>query len=572
MKKLICILMSMALTAVTVLGFSVPVSADNPNEIIESWTMDKDDGFYSFHVIETGNQWHHSVQEKDFVISYEDGSRDSFRVGYDLMAKNRNYGEISGAAVEINETSRGGIYQVDISIPEDYFTADEFTVTFNGTTIDTADLGAVTEDIEEEETEGEETKEEESEEEETEEDTEEEEIKETETDEKPDKDAVYTGITIDGDFADWAAVSKTAVNDGSIANIAMVFDGEDIFIMMDEPAGSAWNVSAGAGVTADGKFAITSDTGKQSIFYIDTTSVHERDSDVIEGSSIKYGGSHLELRLPASFVKEYNETISLGYFEGNERLIADVANLKGTSSSQKEKNNGGSIAMGDGYYDWAGYPHSTIAYSTADAEGSGALYSNGSTLYIHEITSNSVDHTEHAGNLTTFKMCLNGEDKNDWNNLLMFRLISADASGNTRDSNESELMALAPGDYVFYVADNNVSWGYGNWNVNNEYDIHHTIYGKAYIRVTEAGYEMECDMDLEKLARVYGEKRNTSIDVSDIKKIEVNFERIGNQWISWSGTSTGPVAGVIIAILASFGTAYLYSRRKERFVLEAEAA
>lgn len=394
----------------------------------------------------------------------------------------------------------------------------------------------------------------------------------------------YNGITIDGDFSDWESVGKTNISDGSVADLAMVFDGEDIFIYVSEPEGS-WPVAQGAGVTSDGKFVITSDTGKQSIFYLRTDNIKNRDNVVIDGSSVRYDEStrRYELRLPASFVTEYNSTITLGYYEGRE-LIVGVANLQGHSSSQRDVNTGETIGTEDdeenteeftGFADWAGYPHSTISYSTIDAEGSGAMYVKDTTLYIHEITRNSVDHSEYAGNLTPFNIVLNGEDK-IWDNTLQIKLISVDASGNTADNGEVALKELATGEYTFLVASNTNSWGYDNWNVNNdrpswEPETAHTIYGTARVKVTEAGYEMECNMDLEKLAKVYSAKKNVAFSADDIKKIEAQFGDIGPQWISYAGTSTGPIVGAVVCAVFALFAAYEFCRRKDEDRLVEEA-
>ena len=397
---------------------------------------------------------------------------------------------------------------------------------------------------------------------------------------------VYNGITIDGDFSDWESVGKTNISDGSVADLAMVFDGEDIFIYVSEPEGSYWPVAQCAGVTADGKFVITSDTGKQSIFYLRTDNIKNRDNVVIDGSSVRYDEStrRYELRLPASFVSEYNSTITLGYYEGRE-LIVGVANLQGHSSSQRDVNTGETIGTEEdeenteeftGFADWAGYPHSTIAYSTIDAEGSAAMYVKDTTLYIHEITRNSVDHSEYAGNLTPFTLVLNGENKEDFNNQLMIKLISVDASGNTTDNGEADLRAITPGEYTFLVADNTVAWGYANWNMNNdrpswEPETAHTIYGTARVKVTEAGYEMECNMDLEKLAKVYSAKKNAAFSADDIKKIEAQFGDIGPQWISYAGTSTGPIVGAVVCAVFALFAAYEFCRRKDEDRLVEEA-
>ena len=590
MKKNVKRLMAFLLTAAITVSMSGLFGVKGYAEEfgVEDWSADQKDGFICFHVTETGNQWGHGVNGTSFLINYADGSSDTFQIGYNLLLKDATYGDIPGGEITAEETSRGGVYMVDISVPNDFFKMEEFSVTYMGKTIDSSEIGEAVVSDDSSETEDAESGNTDAEPGNTDAEsgnTDAESVEEIEGSESPktddtakdtdnkekSKDAVYSGITIDGDFSDWDAVAFTPVEDGSLKSIAMIFDGEDIFIYMEEPEENVWNTSAGAGVTGDGKFVITSDTGKQSVFYVRVTSIIERDGDVVEGSSIVTAGKRIEIRLPASFVKEYKETISLGYFQGNEYLVRDVANLKGGSTNQKQENSGSGIAMGDGYYDWEGYPHSTIAYSSTDAEGSAGIFSDGKHIYIHEITSNSVDKSEYAGNLTPFTICLNGDQK-VFENLIYLKLISADASGNTSDNGESDLSGLTAGDYTFYVADNNVAWGFSNWNVNNPEDIHHEIYGKAYVRVTETGYEMECDIDAAKLARVYSEKKGVNLDPTDIKKVEVNFGDIGPNWISWSGTSTGPVAGVAVAVILSFGSVYLIRKRRESFIPEAKTA
>lgn len=405
-----------------------------------------------------------------------------------------------------------------------------------------------------------------------------EEVTQEETETPSDRAAAYTGISLDGSVTDWDSVAKTTVADGSVQDVAMVFDGNDIFIYISEPADSSWDVARCAGVTHDGKFVITSDTGKQSVFYLRSDRIIDRNGNIIEGASVVYNNKQYEIRLPESMVKEYNETISLGYYEGSE-LITGVANLQGTSDSKVDPNSGGSIGTGiesgSGFANWAGYPHSTIAYSTIDAEGSAALYSTGDTLYIHELTSSAVDKDENASHLTPFTIAVNGAPDN-WQNLVFVKLITVDANGNTTNGAENDLSSLTPGQYTFYVADNTVAWGYDGWNINNslnpwETETSHTIYGKATVLVTETGYEMECSIDMDKLAKVYSVKNNSAFSANDLKTIQVQFGDIGNQWVSCAGTSTGPVEGGIIATLIAGFAAYKYYRKKEKYVPEAEA-
>ena len=63
-------------------------------------------------------------------------------------------------------------------------------------------------------------------------------------DEEVKKDDVYSGITIDGNFSDWNAVSKNDVSQNSesgngLSKVAAVFDGDYIYIYMKEKSENA---------------------------------------------------------------------------------------------------------------------------------------------------------------------------------------------------------------------------------------------------------------------------------------------------------------------------------------------
>lgn len=83
---------------------------------------------------------------------------------------------------------------------------------------------------------------------------------------KEEKEAVYGGIVIDGRFSDWDAVTKYDVSDkdpgGNLRQAAMVFDGDMVYIYLKESSTSA----GGAGSHRNGKFSISTDLGKETLF------------------------------------------------------------------------------------------------------------------------------------------------------------------------------------------------------------------------------------------------------------------------------------------------------------------
>ena len=76
--------------------------------------------------------------------------------------------------------------------------------------------------------------------------------------------------------------------------------------------------------------------------------------------------------------------------------------------------------------------------------------------------------------------------------------------------------------------------------------------------------EMEFYLELPMVAKKLG------VDETDLKEISAQFGRIGQQWIFTAGTSTGPVAGVLVCI-ASFGAALWNQKRKKEKRLPAPA-
>ena len=86
------------------------------------------------------------------------------------------------------------------------------------------------------------------------------------------------------------------------------------------------------------------------------------------------------------------------------------------------------------------------------------------------------------------------------------------------------------------------------------------LYGKMHVTVGDRRDEMEFEMDLIALAEKFG------IKASDIKLIEARFGRIGQQWISTAGTSTGTWLGIGACLAVTGGMLLHEKRRREAAV------
>jgi hypothetical protein len=356
--------------------------------------------------------------------------------------------------------------------------------------------------------------------------------------------AAYGGIVIDGKYSDWDAVAKYDANDpnGYLDTTAMVFDGDWVYIYIKENTGCS---ASGAGSHGNGKYAITTDLGRTLVFQLGSDGTISGQ----EGASAQHVGSQWEIAIPASNLPNYSNTISFGLYQGD-TFIADVANLDGS--------NGGASFSGivyDGLYgDWEYYPHSPIQYATAgtdeqvvDAEG--ALYSSGETLFGHFMT-NMARHVDgEGGSELGYAITVRFNDELDF----YPRLVAVDENGNINWN--PNLENLSRGTYEFYLLDTQgwssaktlddlQSGNYGN-----------TVYGKMMITIGESLDQCEFYLDLETVAEKLGE------NASDFKTISAQFGRLGQEWVTTSGASSGAVLGVAICVF--FVAAILLRKRKK---------
>lgn len=533
-KKIVAVVSGLLMGLASVIGNVVPVMASeivvdgNPDEWnnvvtyestdsnVAKWSVAKDDNNLYFYVQQNGgNAWGMPVANTYFDVTYASGLQNHTNMirpvftGNDVIFKNGWYGDITNTQSDYTPSLEANKYEVEFAIPLDYFSEEDFELSYCGTAVSVNDIVHV-EDIE------------------------------TSVPAIP----VYEGIKIDGTFTDWAAVEKTAVNQNSMISTAMVFDGEWVYIYMEEESNGALTWSGGS---SNGKFTVCTDTGRNTTFKLNLDSI-----EGIEGAKVVHSNCRYEIAIPASAVKQYKETISYGYYldedEAMQILIGDVANMQDEDNSHKEFTG---IVMDGLYTDWDYYPHELIQYSTSGGAGGdaeAALYFDDSKLYGHVMSWLHMNERE----FQPFYIRINEDD----NMNMQMQLVGVDENGYIDEN--VQLEELDPGTYMFYLCDS--SSGSKKSRIDAE-DA--PIYGKLYMTVRQDANgnpisdEVEYEVDLEKMAKLY------NIDISDMKIFQSMYINIGHkdQWVTIGGTSTGAMMGISVCVLTVAGV-HMYRKKR----------
>ncbi len=471
-----------------------------------------------------------------FQFTYADGasgtdsgiSVNAWKDGAEV--KDAYWGTIPGAQAAVRNEAHGtnpGPYAVEIAVPISFFHSTDVTVTFGGTSIGFSEIEQV--------------------------------------DGNPvaeDEPAVYAGIAIDGDFSDWKAVAKTdascpnSAHPGCLSKVAAAFDGDWFYIYVKDGEGSN---ASGAGSHSNGKFAITSDLGYETdIQFLTTPAING-----VNGAQVAYVGSEWEVAIPKDQLPKYQESLSFGLYLG-EPILTGIVNLQPDSENNLENLFAGIIYDGQ-YEDWEDYGHSTIQYATAGSQedqvdAKGALYSDGGKVYGHVVTT-MPQHLQEAGGEFTSAVTLafnqspeslsNGAY--DRNMAFYPRFVTVDAGGNINW--DPQLGGLPEGTYEYYIASADAWHTSENISNLNEMD---QMYGRMIMTVGKDGKdEMEFYLELPMVAKKLG------VDETALREISAQFGRIGQQWVYTAGTSTGPMAGVAVCIIA-VGAALWFQKRKNR--------
>lgn len=331
----------------------------------------------------------------------------------------------------------------------------------------------------------------------------------------------YQGIIIDGSFTDWKPVAIRNVTDTEIAKSAIVFDGDYIYIYLEE-CGDA----TVAGSHSNGTYAITTDLGYTLKFQLK----YPQEVYGISGAKASHVGEKWEIQITKSKLPAYRQTISFGLYM-QEPWIKDVSNLDG-SGGEGELENGSTNISYDGLFgDWKNYPHTLIQYATPgtqdkEVDGEAALFCDGSTLYGHVVTGMQAHLNEAGGEFTSAITIRFNEEPS-----MSFypRFVEVDQNG--RINWNPKLSGLSTGKHEFYITSSD-AWGVSqNLNQLNSAD---TMYGKITISVGATKDETEFYLELEKIAAKY------HCETQELKVISAQFGRIGQEWVTTAGASTMP--------------------------------
>ena len=480
----------------------------------------------------SSSEWDYNYAGQNKInIQYKNGVNDASSAiqfaawSGTAIAKNAWYGDITGAeAVTLNEAhgNTQGPYVLESAIPMDFFANGDFTITFAGTTVDITQVEVLDGNGSGEEETGE---------------------------------ALYNGITIDGTFSDWAAVTKyeagcpNEAHSDCINEAAMVFDGDYVYIYIkDGKGGSAF----GAGSHSNGQYSIKTDLGNELVFQL----IQDGGINGVEGAECIHIGRQWEISIPKAVLPFYNKTISFGLYL-TEPFITDVANLVDEGPEQDISSDG--IEYDGLYGDWNMYPHTTIQYATAGThyqmvDAKAALACNGRTLLGHVVTTMPA-HLKQAnfGFTQGITIMFNGDESQ----VFYPRNEFVDSDGNINWN--SQKSGLSEGTYEYYLFSTDAWHTSENINNTNEFD---NWYGKMIITVGANKDECEFYLDLEKIANKLG------CDASDFKRIDANFSNLGYEWVTTAGASSGAWLGLGICILATGGVLVRQSKKNKEQVQE----
>ncbi len=474
---------------------------------IAKWAVVQDDDYVYFYIQQNGgNEYGLPITDTQINLSYKEISwTNSSMIMFSGMldqVRDAYYGEISGTVQAYAPSKEANKYESEVAIPKSFFAEEEFSISYCGTTIKSDDILHINEIAQPEATE-----------------------------------AVYSGIELDGNFYDWDAVAKTEVDDGALVETAMVFDGDYVYIYLKEKYDGG---ATSSGENSNGKFTIYTDLGRNTTFKLNTDSL-----DGIDGAKVVHSNKQYEIAIPVEAVKQYNETISFGYYMQEEMLIRDVANLKGGSETKEFAG----ITYDGIYTDWDYYPHQLVQYSTSGGVGEdaeAALYLDGTTLYGHVLSTLHMNEKE----FQPFTIRFNEDDEK----AIGFRLVAVDEEGNINF--DAKLDGLDAGNYEFYLWD--LESGSTATNINEEGA---PIFGKMYMTINKTADgvsvsdEVEYQVDLEKLAEYL------DLEVSDMKMIQANYINIGGEWVTIAGTSSGAVMGISLCGLSVLAV-WIYRKKK----------
>ena len=490
---------------------------------VAKWSVAQNDKYVYFYVqTNGGNEWGIPITNTRMSVSYSDGTSGvkSNGVGFafengTVVLKDNFYGNVDGVSSGYMPSDEKNKYEVEFAIPQSFFENHDYTITYCGTSISSKDITALN-------TLGD------------------------YVEEKP----VYSGITIDGNFSDWAAVEKTEINDGCILEAAVVFDGDWVYIYLKDGGNSE---AFSGGERNHGVYELKTDTGRRTSFLLRQDGIQG-----VEGAQLSYSNGNYEIAIPASALKEYKSTLSFGYCQ-MDPMIEGISKIQGGSNISGSFSG---ITIDGNYGDWADYPHTLIQYSTNGAYGDdadGALYVNNNILYGH------VKTYKYATEVNPYNPITIRFNKDD-NQTISFYFVTVDGNGNV---NWSPAMDTSGKAAKYYLVDVSGWHGAATLTELEASTYGNKILGEAYIRMgSGSDTEIEYQIDLEKLAEYISDSgvHNYKLAATDMKNIQAQYINIGTEWIETAGTSSGPVAGVVLSMSVVAGVLG-YRKRKDKGIV-----
>ena len=496
---------------------------------VSKWAAVRNDEYLFLYIQQNGgDQWNMPIQDTLIGVSYESQVEEKYnklRFTYMLTElKNGDYSDVNGGIIAYKPSLENDQYDVEIAIPMDYFPDLSFVLTYCGSSVAFSDIPLCPNEIEQE---------------------------------KP-SEPMYSGIVIDGNFFDWEAISKVNGFNDNLQESAMVWDGDYVYLYFKENSSHYIGNIIHATPYDNGNFCIETDNGYKTAVILEMSG--EQPTASVDGTRLEvcYSNYMYEIAVPVTVIKGYTKkTAAL-----NLCLLPDDVNAPiYIHQGVVHWNPGiGDIESGDGenendseiyektthitydydFTDWEDYPHSTIDYSTGGADGAdaeGALFSDGDYLYGHVMYFAGIYNDFFA----YYELAIN----EDYSRTLQLSAKIIDNNGNPVD--DYNTYGLPEGTYEFHVFGPETVDG-GAWTTN---------YGAIYMKVGAAGkIEAEYRLDQSKIAHFY------KVDQTDIKSLNARYIRIGDEWISCAGTSTGPILGIAISILAALTGAGYYTKRK----------
>ncbi len=455
------------------------------------------------------SDWDNNFANYPLTITYPDGTTGTIYIDWDKGVHGDNWSDIPGVTVS-ESSDQADTLTLEISIPASYFKSADFSVGSQGYTT-SVNGTAISEDVS-----------------------------------QTDPNAVYEGISTDGNFNDWNAVTKYELNEPegehNVESVAWVIDSNSgyvyIYIKDDGSNSATW-----AGPNHNGKFAITTDLGNTMLIQL------TEDGAVVaaEGYSAIHEGSQWEIAIPLDRLPANTGGLSFGLY-----LTDNTLTGYGDTGEVESKVD---ITYDGNTDDWAYYPSTLIEYATAGTQekvvdGEAKQYCDeGENIFGYCTTEMQAHLNERGGEYTQgVSVIVN----NDESKRLEMRLVTVDENGNINWNPQKQ--DLENGSYEYYIFGTDC-WG-SSTNISElvEADV---CYGKATINISDTEQEMEWYINTHKLADRYG------LDASDLKKISTIYKRIGPQYVTCAGTSSGPYGGAALCILSA-AVPFLI---KKRFIL-----